>query len=387
LSPNHLDGVWFWLSATDHFASASRFAVVTLTMPNGLSWKNVDCQPSLIEMLDIDGTTSKGGDELDLRMVEEVVVATGKSGVGLLFNLEDDVARNDTGSLVSLATELDLGTALDTTINMDMKDLAIDNSLLAQALFAAVLILEYFSLAVAVGADRLESLDHGTHLAHHRLHTVTVAARAPPDRTLLATATLALRADDRALKCELGDLSSVNVFKRDVVSVKDSLRLLRTTLMVHAAEHAAEATAEATTAEKLGKEVLRRHAAATGTTFKTRLAILVVDLALLRVGENLIGVRDLLELFFRSGIVCVLIWKRASAPSQDGKVYAKLTRVVLESILLVRLLQLLLCRRGRNLLWLLDCVEEVSVRRVPYAQGVVEFSLFDHGDALICLAR
>jgi len=165
-------------------------------MPNGLSWKNFDRQPPIIKMLDIDGTASKSGNELDVRMVQEVVVATGKSLMGLLLNVEDDVARKDTRSLISLATELNLGAALDTTVNMDMKHLAIDNSLLPQALLAAVLVLEDFSLAVAVGADGLESLDHGAHLAHHRLHAVAVAAPALPDRAFLATATFALGAND-----------------------------------------------------------------------------------------------------------------------------------------------------------------------------------------------
>jgi len=89
--------------------------------------------------------------------------------------------------------------------------------------------------------------------------------------------------------------------------------------MVHTTEHAAEAAPEAAAAEELSKEVLRGHTAATGTTLKTGLAILVVDLTLLRVGEDLIGVGDLLELFFRSGVVCVLVWRRVSALSLNDK--------------------------------------------------------------------
>lgn len=218
-------------------------------------------------MLDINGTSSQGRDELNLRLIEQVVIASGESGVRLLFDLEDDITRNDTRGLITFAAELDLGTRFDTTIHMDVKNLAINNSLLAHALLAAVLILEYLSFSVAIRADGLESLDHGAHLAHHRLHAVTVTACASPNRAFLAAATLAFRADDRALQRELGDLPPIDVLKRHVVSVEDCLGLLGATLMVHAAEHAAEATTEAATTEELGKEVLSGHAATAGAAF------------------------------------------------------------------------------------------------------------------------
>jgi ATPase subunit of ABC transporter with duplicated ATPase domains len=72
------------------------------------------------------------------------------------------------------------------------------------------------------------------------------------------------------------------------MSVVNRTGLGRTTLL-HAAEHAAKAAAaEAARAEELREEVLSSHATPSAA-FQTCLAILVVDLALLGVGENLVG--------------------------------------------------------------------------------------------------
>jgi hypothetical protein len=214
-------------------------------------------------MLDIDGTARQRRDQVDLGLVEEVVVPAGEAGVRLLLNLENDVAREDARGLVTLAAELNLGAALDATVDVDVQDLAVDNRLLAKALLAAILVLDDLALAIAVWAHRLETLDHGTHLAHHRLHTVAVACCAFPDSALLAAAALALGADDGALKSQLGDLAAVDVLKRDVVDMVYRLGLGGAALLVHAAKHAAETTAEAAAAaEELGEEVLGRHAAA-----------------------------------------------------------------------------------------------------------------------------
>jgi len=218
-------------------------------------------------MLDKNGAASESRDELNLGMVKEVVIFASEPGVWLLLNLEDNVTRDNTGSLVAFATELDFGTAFDSTVNVNMKDLTVDDCLLAHAPLAAVLVLEKLTLTIAVWANSLESLDHGTHLAHHCLHAVAVAASASSDRALLAAATLAFGADNGPLKGELRDLSPVDVLERHIVSVEDRLCLLGTALMVHAAKHAAQATSEATATEELGKQVFCGHtAAATGTT-------------------------------------------------------------------------------------------------------------------------
>lgn len=259
-------------------------------------------------MLNEDGATGKGGNEIDLALVKEVVLLTGEAGVGLLLNNEDNIAGENARCLVTLTAELDLGTALNTTVDVHVEDLAIDDGLLAVALLAAILLLNHLAFTVAVGADSLEALDHGTHLPHHDLGTLTITASAPPDGTLLAATTVALGAEDGALESQLRDLAAVDILKGDVVGVVDSLGLRGGTLLVHAAEHTAETAAEATTTEELSEQVLGSHAATgTSTTLKTGLAILVVDGAFLGVGKDFVCVGDLLELLLGSRVVGVLV--------------------------------------------------------------------------------
>ncbi len=228
--------------------------------------------------------------------------------MGLLLDLEDNVACLDTGRLVTLAAELDLGAALDATIDMDVENLAVNHSLLSVAVLAPVLLLDNLSLAIAVRAHGLEALDHGTHLSHHGLHSVAIASCASSDSAFLATAALALGADDGSLQSQLGDLSLVDVFQRNLVGVVDGSCLGRAAVL-HAAEHATQTAAKAAAAasEELSEEIFGSHATTSGSTFKACLAILVVYRALLGVGKDFIGVGDLLELFLRAGVVCVLV--------------------------------------------------------------------------------
>ena len=139
--------------------------------------------------------------------------------MGLLLDLEDDISSLDARRLITLTSELDLGTTLNTLVDVDVEDLAINNSLLSAALLATVLVLDDFTLTTAIRADGLETLDHGTHLAHHRLHTLAITASALLDSTLLATDTGALGANDGSLQGEFGHLATVDVLERHLVSV------------------------------------------------------------------------------------------------------------------------------------------------------------------------
>jgi hypothetical protein len=163
---------------------------------NSLTREDVNSEPSVVEVLNVDGTTSQSCNKLNIAVVKQIVFTTGETSMRLLLNLENNVAGLNTRCLVTLASELDLGTAADTLVNVDMEDLAVDGGLLSITLLATVLLLDDLTLSVTVGADSLEALDHGTHLAHHGLHTVAVTARASLDSTFLSTKTFALRADD-----------------------------------------------------------------------------------------------------------------------------------------------------------------------------------------------
>jgi len=254
------------------------------TRRDGFTGEDLNAEPPVIEVLDVDGAAGKSRDELDLALVQEVVFPADEAGMLLLLDLENHVTGLDVRGLVTLASELDLGAAPDTSIHMDVEHLPVDDRLLSVALLAAVLLLDDLTLAVAVGAGGLEALDHGAHLAHHGLHTVAVASGAAADGALLAAAALALGADDGPLQSQLGDLAPVDILQGDLVRVVDRPGLGRAAVL-HAAEHASQSAAEAAAAAKeLGEEILRGHAATSTAALQAGLSILVVDLALVGVG-------------------------------------------------------------------------------------------------------
>lgn len=281
---------------------------IVLTGCDGLAGQDINAQPPLVQVLNEDSTSSERRYQLDLEVVEKVVVFAGEARVGLLLDFENDISGLDSWSLVTLATEFNARTTLDTTVDVNVQDLSVDDSLLAVTVLAAIFVLDDLSLSVAVGASRLEPLDHGTHLAHHGLHTLAITAGTALDRALLSTTTLALGADDGALKCQLGDLPAVDVLERDLVGVVDRTGLGWASIAHAAAEHSSEAAAAAT-AKELGEQVLGSHATTTAasTTLKTSLAHLVVDAALLRILEDFVGVGDLFELVLGLFIAGVLV--------------------------------------------------------------------------------
>lgn len=276
-----------------------------LALSNCLARQNVDAEPPVVEVLYVNCATGQGRHQLDVALVEKVVILARKAGVRLLLDLEDNVAGLHARSLVTLASELDLGTAANTLVNVDVQDLSVDYRLLAAALLAAILVLDDLAFAIAVRADRLKALDHRSHLAHHGLHTMAIAARAGLDGAGLAASSLALGADDGALEGQLRNLAAVDVLERYLVSMVNGARLGRSAI-VHASKHTAHA-AEATAAEELRKQVLGGHAATTGSALQTGLTVLIVNLSLLRVRQNFVRMGDFFELFLGLGVVGVLV--------------------------------------------------------------------------------
>ena len=166
------------------------------TRNDNLAGGDGDGHPALIKVLDVDGTTGQSSEQVDLGVVEQVVVLALEAGVGLLLNLENNITGENTRHLVTLTTELNLVPVTNTLVDVDVENLALDNGLLTAAALAAILVADYLTLTVTVRADSLETLDHGTHLAHHGLHTATLAARAVLDGTVLTTAAITASTDN-----------------------------------------------------------------------------------------------------------------------------------------------------------------------------------------------
>ncbi len=256
-------------------------------------------------MLDVNDTAGQGCDEVDVAFEVQVVALANEARVGLFCDVDNNVTGLDTRSLIAVASELDTGAVLHAAVDVELKDLSVANRLLSGTLLAAVLVPNNLALAVAVGTGGLESLDHRTHLAHHGPHTVAVTSGAAADGALLASTAFALGADDRPLQSQFGSLTTVDVLERDLHFMSNGLSLGGSTVL-HAAEHASQPPAETAPAEELGEQVLGSHAGA-AAAFQASLAILIVDLTLIRIGKDLVGIGYLLELFGSRGIVRVLV--------------------------------------------------------------------------------
>lgn len=247
--------------------------------------------------------------QINLRMIEKIIILPLEPRMRLLLNLKHDVAGLHAGQLVALATELNLVAGLDAPIDVHVQHLALDNRLLATALLAAITLADRLALALAIGTNGLETLDHRAHLADHGLHTPTITSAAFLHGALLAAAALALGTDDALLQGEFGHLAAVDVLEGNLVDVRDGAGFLGAGVAAAAhaaAEHTAKGAAAA--AEELAEEVLGCHAAAHAALLETLLAILVVELALLGVREDFVCVGEVLELFGCFRVVCVLVW-------------------------------------------------------------------------------
>lgn len=256
-----------------------------LTRNNNLARGDVHGNPTVVKMFDVDSTASKSSEKVDFGLVEKVVVLALETGVGLLLNLEHDIARQSIRHLITLAAELNLVAIAHTLVNVDVEHLALHDSLFPVTLLATVLVFDHLTLTITVRAYSLETLNHGTHLAHHGLHTATVAARTLLDSTFFATTTITPTADDGLLECQLRDLALVNVFEVHLVNVVDGTGFLGASFTHATSEHSTEGmAAAAAAAEELREQILGVHTTTAATALQALLAKLVIELALIGIG-------------------------------------------------------------------------------------------------------
>ena len=177
-------------------------------------------------MLDGKRAAGQGRQQIHLGLVVQVIALSLEPRVGLLLDDKDDIAGDDVGPLVALAGKGDLLAVLHALVDRHVQHLALGDGLLAVALLAPVLFPDDLALAVAVWADGLEALDHGAHLAHHRLHAGSAAAVALLHGAFLSATAIALGAQHALLQGELGYLALVEVLETDFVDVDDVSALL-----------------------------------------------------------------------------------------------------------------------------------------------------------------
>lgn len=267
-----------------------------------LAGGDVDRECVVIEVLDEDLTTAESSEEVDLYFDKEVVLPALEARVGLLVDDNDNIAWNGVGCLIGLFLECDLLAILHSLVDADLEDLALLVDLLAVALLAAVLGVDDLTLTLALGAGLLHLLNHGAELAEDDLDTLTIASATCLDSTFLATATLALFAENVLLEGKLGDLADVELLERYLDTVYKILAL------AGAAGTSASTTEESTASatEELREEILGVHAATHSLLVKTLLAESVIEITLFGIREDFVCCGDVLESFLITTLVWVL---------------------------------------------------------------------------------
>jgi hypothetical protein len=205
--------------------------------------------------------------------------------VGLLLNHDNDVSRLNTRVLISFAVELILLVVRCSLVNLGFKDFLLLDYLFAIASFALIFFINDFALSTAIVARTSRLTVHArTELNHLIDHTTTTAGSTLLHGSVLAAFTLAGTANALAVDSNFGSLASVDLLKSDLKGVHNRLALLGSLLL-----------AASSSTKHLGKEIV--HATTATTTFlEAFFSVFVVDITLLLVNKNFVGILKILEL-------------------------------------------------------------------------------------------
>jgi hypothetical protein len=149
-------------------------------------------QRSLVQVLDREFTTPKCREKVNLDVGHEVVIVPFEALVGFLFDNNDDIAWNDTRSLITLAREGDRLATLHALVDVDFEHLLLRDDLTRIASLAFVSMIDDFASPRTLVAWLLQLLDHGPHLAQCHADATTMAGTALLHSTLLPAPPIAL---------------------------------------------------------------------------------------------------------------------------------------------------------------------------------------------------
>jgi hypothetical protein len=121
-------------------------------------------QCPLVQVLDSKLSSTQCRQQVNLGLAVQVVSLSLESSVGLLLDRNDDISRDNTWRLVTLAIEPDLLSALHSLVDMDLEDLSLRVGLFAVTGLAPVLGVHHLSGTLAFVTRLLDLLDHGAKL-------------------------------------------------------------------------------------------------------------------------------------------------------------------------------------------------------------------------------
>merc|ERR1719289_836881 len=224
---------------------------------------------------------AQGLDEIQLHFNDEIPAVTRECRMGLLVQNDDDVARFQTGFLVTLAGERNFLSIPHSLVDMNLEDFSLVHDLPTAAVLTSVFGADGLSLSLTGGALALNLLHHtGAQLLNSDLHSGTAAVGTLLRRhAFLAATAFAIGTNDFLLQREFANGARVQVFQGNTELVDDIFALPRSSASSPAARHVS--------AEEHVENVHGGGESATASVqslFDRLLAALIVNRPLLLVG-------------------------------------------------------------------------------------------------------
>jgi hypothetical protein len=243
----------------------------------------------------------------DLLLHQQVGSLALKLLMGLLLRNDNDITGLHAWELIGLAVEGVLVVVGRSLVDNCFKHLLLFDNLLAIASLALVLLVDNLTLTAALVARALGLTVHArSEHGHFHDHATSLAAIALFDSTFLATNTVASTANALSVYCNLGSLARIDLFKGQFDLVHYGLALFGACLLLSSATHA----------EETAEQVI--HATCVGTALLEPIfSILIVEIALLLIGEALVGLLNFLKLLLVATAVGVLFQSKLSVSFFD----------------------------------------------------------------------
>lgn len=263
---------------------------------DNLSWRVLNSNCAAVKMRD--GEVNTGECLLQADFSLHYKVSTLPLELLELFDLDNDdnISCLDIGDLVALAVNGVLASVGGALIHLDGQLLSFLLDFLALADIASQFHVNNLALAAAVvtGASAL-GVHAWTHLTQDRSDTLALAGSTSLDGTLVLTAdTVTGTANTLPLDIQLNCLAVVNVSE-------SHLNLTRNWLNSHFAFRPSSA-GTAAASEHLRKYVARVTSSACALV-KSFFSVFIIDLTLILIEENVIGLLDLFEFSFITTLV------------------------------------------------------------------------------------
>lgn len=239
---------------------------------------------------------------------------TSEDIMGFFHKCEDDIARRLVWVLVGFTLQDNTLALHGASGDVNLENLLLLCCSLAFALLASVLLFENLTSTLAVIANNSLTAHHTRpYLAEGLDDTITLAALAGRRLGLLfAARALALAAKYLLVGSKLDSLATVKLLERHLVL----LLLIRATsgsASAAGASRASGATGAHAKAKHLGEDIVEVDLRTAGTAsglVEGGHSVNIVELALLLIAENFVGLRDFLELGFGffSMLFSDLVW-------------------------------------------------------------------------------